>query len=455
MSLKKTLQQAATLQKELDQYRPLSPDTEQRIFQKLRLDWNYNSNHLEGNRLSFGETKALIMYGITAQGKPLQDHLEISGHNEAILWIEEMVKEKRPMTENFIRELHEVVLAKSYYNPAIDSQGNATQRKIHIGQYKTTPNHVRTKTGATFYFATPEETPAKMHDLVTWYRDKKEKADLSPILLAAEFHYKFIRIHPFDDGNGRMARLLMNCILLQHGYPPAIIKTDEKEDYFEALQQADAGILEPFLEYIAINVIHSLELMIKGAKGESIEEDDDLDKKIALLEQRVNAQNKTIEKVKSEEVLVDFAKNELAIIIRQYLDINTKFNRFYTQIYFRVNYEDAEKTYTNEALDFDLINIELFNRLLFMINNKPIDSIDSFKLWYKYTNFKSTVIEPFDYTDSLTFTLEHNSYTLESKSGETLTVLYQDEFPTADFEALLKKESDLHLAFIDKKLKGN
>src|SRR6476620_9543803 len=96
---------AERLKNELDSLRPLNGEQEGRIMQKFRLDWNYHSNHLEGNSLTYGETKALILHGITAQGKPLKDHFEITGHDEAIKWIDDVIKEERPLTEHFIREL--------------------------------------------------------------------------------------------------------------------------------------------------------------------------------------------------------------------------------------------------------------------------------------------------------------------------------------------------------------
>lgn len=98
------------LKAELDSLRPINKEAEQRIMQKFRLDWNYHSNSLEGNSLTYGETKALILFGITAQGNPLKDHFEITGHDEAIKCIEEVVKEERPLTENFIRELNLLIL---------------------------------------------------------------------------------------------------------------------------------------------------------------------------------------------------------------------------------------------------------------------------------------------------------------------------------------------------------
>lgn len=92
---------AHELKKELDSLRPLNAEQEQRIMQKFRLDWNYHSNNLEGNSLTYGETKALILFNITAQGKPLKDHFEMTGRNEAILWVEEVVKNERPLSQAF------------------------------------------------------------------------------------------------------------------------------------------------------------------------------------------------------------------------------------------------------------------------------------------------------------------------------------------------------------------
>ncbi|MBD0256814.1 MAG: Fic family protein, partial [Cytophagales bacterium] len=138
------------LRNQLDALRPLNPEQERRIMDKFRLDWNYHSNHLEGNQLTYGETKALLLFNITAQGKPLKDHLEIKGHNEAILWIEEVVRQQRPLTENFLRELHKLLLGTPYQVDAITPDGQPTQRWVQVGQYKSTPNHVKTVTGEIF-----------------------------------------------------------------------------------------------------------------------------------------------------------------------------------------------------------------------------------------------------------------------------------------------------------------
>ncbi|MGI4884428.1 MAG: Fic family protein [Janthinobacterium lividum] len=291
-----------SLKNELDALRPLSPEQEQRVLQKFRLDWNYNSNAIEGNSLTLGETRSLLLHGLTAAGKPMRDHLDIKGHNEAVLWLEDFVRDERPLTEQFIRGMHQVLLGEPYEVQAQTPDGQPTRKLIQPGQYKRQPNNVLTATGEMFYFASPEETPSRMTDLVDWYRHETENVALHPVALAAEFHYRFVRIHPFDDGNGRMSRLLMNLILLRHGYSVTVIKAADRNRYLAALAEADAGELEPFLRFIIENVESSLRLMIRAAKGESIDEPDDLDKKLALLKKQVLSREDSVKMLWDDEV---------------------------------------------------------------------------------------------------------------------------------------------------------
>ncbi len=271
---------------QLDALRPtLTPAVLDRVFQKFRLDWNYHSNSIEGNSLTFGETVAFLMEGVTAKGKPLKDHLDLRGHNEAINFLLALVKDDRGITESEIRELHRLILVEPYQVKAQTADGRPTTKTIQLGQYKTSPNHVETRTGAIHYYASPEETPAKMQELMAWYRENRDQ--LPPLVLAALFHHKFVAIHPFDDGNGRMTRLLTNLLLMQAGFPPIVIKTEEKGEYYGVLSQADAGVIEPLLSFFAERLIRSLDLYLRGAQGEDIADDDDLDKEIALLKASV------------------------------------------------------------------------------------------------------------------------------------------------------------------------
>lgn len=286
--LKNLVERIDSLKSQVDSLRPLKLDQEQRLLQKVRLDWNFHSSHIEGNTLSYGETKALLLWGVTAQGKPLKDHLEIKGHNEAVEYVMDILKGKDiDLTEHFIREFHNVIIPEEYYLDSKTPEGMPAKRKIVPGQYKTTPNHVMTSTGEMFYFASPEDTPAKMNDLMKWYSNEMATRANHPLVIASMFHYRFVRIHPFDDGNGRMSRLLMNIILMKCGYPPAIINTELKNHYLNSLQYADADDYDQFIIFIGERLIESLELWLRAVKGESIEDSDDIDKMVSLLKKKI------------------------------------------------------------------------------------------------------------------------------------------------------------------------
>ncbi|HEX8734926.1 MAG TPA: Fic family protein [Pyrinomonadaceae bacterium] len=472
----KALEKVERLKAELDSLRPLNAEAEARIMQKFRLDWNYHSNNIEGNSLTYGETKALILFGITAQGKPLKDHFEITGHNEAINWILEIVKDKSTLTETFIRELHTLLLKESSYKEALTPEGKPTRRKIEVGKYKTQPNHVITVTGETFYFATPEETPAKMQELVKWFRNEKEKPDVNSIILAALFHYRFIRIHPFDDGNGRVARILMNFILMQFGYPPVIIKTEDKENYFAVLRLADADELEPFIEYIAQNLIHSLEVMIKGAKGEDIEEPDDLDKELALLDKKLEKAGRKIKAVKSFQTINELFDESL-IPLAKYLENQcSKFKRFYidTLYIIQVNQFKSNRNISEAKTLFEYLDTiqntseKMFGKLQEVDSQteayvekdietakKRIKSLtNGFIFQFRFTSFNREYIEAFNHNSTVYVLLNKKNYVV-SNSTQTIQFkkLYSEALGQDEIKLLVKTEIEKHKAYIEENLK--
>lgn len=426
-----SLTQAIALKNELDQLRPIPQEREQVIMQKFRLDWNYHSNNLEGNSLTFGETKALILFGITAQGKPLKDHFEITGHDKAIKWVLDVVKGEYPLTESFIRELHSLLLKEPYEVDAITPAGQPSKRWIQVGQYKRVPNHVLTKTGEIFRFASVEETPSLMHDLIEWYRSESLELDVNPILLAAEFHYRFIRIHPFDDGNGRMARILMNFILIHFGYPPLIIKTEDKQNYFSALRQADAGLIEPFFEYIITNLIRSLKIMISGAKGESIEEDDDLDKEIALLKAKFKASDKSkVPVYRSKYVILKVYNGTIRKIWEEFLVYTKKFEDFYSSVSITVGKESLFYTGNNCFENF---------------GEKIEDSTTEIKLRTIFKNIKSGVYNEFQHISEIKFILnKENTFEIEVEGKEIGIKNYMDDVSKQELKNIIKVLTKAH-----------
>lgn len=222
---------------------PLSADDERRLERKFMLEFNYNSNHIEGNTLTYGQTELLLLFGKVVNEANMKDLEEMKAHNVCLQMMLTQAHDKESvLSETFIRQLHKVMLREDYTVHRQLPGGKMTSYVVHAGCYKTRPNSVITPTGERFDYASPEETPALMYDLVKWYNDEEEAGVLTPIELAALFHYRYIRIHPFEDGNGRIARLLVNYILLRNDYPMVVVRSKLKKDYLAALNQTDVNV---------------------------------------------------------------------------------------------------------------------------------------------------------------------------------------------------------------------
>lgn len=219
---------------------------------------------MEGNTLTNGETELLLLFDLTKGNHELRKYEEMEGHDVAIKLIYDLVADnERGLTENFIRGLNKLLLVRPFYKEAITQDGQPTRREINVVEYKQFHNSVRFQNAEIFHYPSPAETPALMNDLMQWYNSNTDEA----IIVAADLHYKFVCIHPFDDGNGRIARLLMNYHLLKNNLPPVIIKSDDKKNYLRALQEADIGDLENIRKYIAEKLVWSLDLAINAGKG--------------------------------------------------------------------------------------------------------------------------------------------------------------------------------------------
>ena len=231
------------LYQEWQSVQPLKEEYQQRLDRKFMLEFNYNSNHIEGNTLTYSQTELLLLFGRVVGEANMKDLEEMKAHNVCLKMMQEEanIKEK-PLTESFIRTLHQTMLREDYTVYRQLPGGVNTSYVVHAGCYKTRPNSVITPSGERFEYASPEETPVLMTDLVAWYNQVEEEKSLSPVELAALFHYRYIRIHPFEDGNGRIARLLMNYILTKHDYPMLVIRSKTKRYYLDALGKTDKQI---------------------------------------------------------------------------------------------------------------------------------------------------------------------------------------------------------------------
>ncbi len=244
MSIKTLLNQIDTKKQKLDTLRPLNNKQLQNLKKIFDTDLTYNSNAIEGSTLSFAETKLILSEGITIGGKKLSEHLEVINHKEALDFIESLshlLPEQLSLKD--ILDIHFLIL-----------KGINTK---DAGIYRIKPVGVQKSDGNIYQFTEPLKIKDEMDSFMQWLH---ECSDLHPVVFASEVHYRFVSIHPFVDGNGRTARLLMNLILLQYGYPAAVMKMTNRAEYILSIEKAqDDSSMDDFYQVVANAVDESLD----------------------------------------------------------------------------------------------------------------------------------------------------------------------------------------------------
>ncbi len=236
------LQQKKT---QLDALRPLPTTADHRLNEQLTVEWIYNSNAIEGSTLTLRETQLILETGLTIGGKSLREHLEVINHQEAIKYVETLTTQDEPITALHVRQIHRLVLAR------IDDD--------RAGQYRTTPVRIA---GSTHQPPEAWEVPHLMTTWESWLNDPT--LTLHPIERAAVAHHRLVAIHPFLDGNGRTARLVMNLLLMREGYPPTIIMRVNRRQYYSVLARADTGDETALVNFVGRAVERSLTLYLEA-----------------------------------------------------------------------------------------------------------------------------------------------------------------------------------------------
>ena len=222
----------------IDKHRPLHPDLVKRIEEQMLVEYVHSSNALEGNTLTLGETETAIR-GMTVGGKTIQEIQEARNHPDAIRYMRQVAQRRTPITEEAIKQIHRLLLDKILDGP---------------GEYRT---GMITVPGANFTPPRSAEIPRLIRELVDWL--DRNPWEYAPVEFAARFMHRLLVIHPFHDGNGRAARILMNLILLRNGYPTLTnISYRDRRQYLEALGEADLGNPEPLVNLIAMSVEEAL-----------------------------------------------------------------------------------------------------------------------------------------------------------------------------------------------------
>ena len=238
---------AQTIEKKLAKLqskRPLPKQTLESLRKKFEVDMTYHSNAIEGNRLTLKETYLVLEKGMTIGGRSMKEHLEATNHRDAMEQMEKLINRKKPIKESDVLELHAVILDKI--------------KQEWAGFYRTGPVAIAfTDHKPPSY----KEVPKNMKEIVRLLNKKAEGT--KAIELVADIHHKFVHLHPFWDGNGRLGRLLMNIKLIQVGFPPTILRKQERSLYYKALDKADQGDLVPLTTMIAKDVLKSLKFYLE------------------------------------------------------------------------------------------------------------------------------------------------------------------------------------------------
>jgi Fic family protein len=236
------LEQIDRLKGWLDDFRPLDPTIVAELKKTYDVRFTYNSNAIEGNTLTQSETELVLTKGITIGGKTLDEHLEVIGHKEAIVYIEALAQQDTEIKEWEIKQIHNLILRKINLDEA--------------GSYRT----LDVMAAGTNYRYPPHYLLSQsMRDFTIWL-NSEDALKLHPVEYATIAHYRLVSIHPFRDGNGRTGRLLMNLLLIRAGYPIVVIDNQIRNDYINALAygQQNQDDLEQFLDLVCDGAIASL-----------------------------------------------------------------------------------------------------------------------------------------------------------------------------------------------------
>lgn len=261
----------------LDKRRPLDVALVKNLEEWFRIELTYTSNAIEGNTLSRAETALVVEKGLTIGGKSIAEHLEAANTAAALDFVKEQIKRKTSeIKEKDVLKIHEIILSRI--------------SKEDVGLYRRVPVRI---SGSAVVLPNPKKVQDSMDEFFLWL---KKETKLHAVELAAEAHYRLVAIHPFIDGNGRTARLLMNMILMMKGYPPAIIRKNDRLAYIKSLEKpqlvnGEGDSKNDYLKLIAAAVDRSLNIYLKAINGETEEPENE---KLLKIGELAKATNQTV-----------------------------------------------------------------------------------------------------------------------------------------------------------------
>ncbi|MBE0392162.1 Fic family protein [Flavobacterium sp. PL002] len=439
----------------------LSKEQINKINNKFRLEWNFNSNSMEGNTLTIEETRSVMVGNLDVHQKPIKDVLEMKGHDVVISDILKIGKGELRLSEKRIKDIHAGIMHEE--NP---------EKKLNIGQWKTIANEIINPKGEKYLFVAPELVPDRMHDLlnrtnaaIDAFQSNSKKAP-HPIDIALQFHLEYLEIHPFYDGNGRTARILTNLILIALGYTPFWISKTERSVYYNYISdiQSYGGDKEAFFKFISGLVERSEQMVLDVIEGKDIEEEDDVEKELEILKRQLKTKNDNV-LAKSNEAIKELYDNSFRKLFEQLIEKTKKFDDMFVEKKFQSS-AVGNRSWNRGIEYFDAFFENLYEEKSNSVDNSfgeepKYKKIDELRLSISYNGFKHDGTNTFGRYTSVFIMFQEYYYIInETNSSNTekdyfYKKLYSDPLDEEEIKVIVNKLTKTLLEEIKEGIKNN
>lgn len=438
MSYTDKLNQIDLLQATIQKNGLLLAQLSNKINYKLRLEWNYTSNSMEGNSLTKRETRTVMVGLVDVDDKPIKDIMEIRQHDAVISTIMKMGKGELNISETRIKQIHKGIMYEE--DP---------EKLKYVGEWKNTDNYIYNTAGERFDFVSHTEVKEKIHLLINWLNTEKEKITQGknntthPAILALKFHLDYLTIHPFYDGNGRTARILSNLILIAYGFPPLYIKEDEKQKYYQYLTdiQSNGGSPDLFFDFMLGLLLRSVQIITDAIEGRSMEDQDDIDNEIALFKLSLDKKNER-KGIRSLDNVFKLIENSAIPLFQKFLSKLSQFDDLFHTHETRMIYNtENQQTYDLQTRSggFALSTAQFPSSLLSWTERpKTYDgNLTNIGIEYFLKGYKQAT--PFDLPVFLYFRFDEYTYSLFSNEPDNTDHFYLEK----NYDYILN-ETEIH-----------
>jgi Fic family protein len=432
-----------TIKDKIIQNGKLTKEQLNKINNKFRLEWNFNSNSMEGNTLTIEETRSVMVGNLDVRQKPIKDVLEMKGHDEVISEILKIGKGELRLSERRIKDIHTGIM----HEESVDG-------KNKIGQWKQTPNEIINHKDEKYLFVAPELVADRMHDLLNRTNaaidavQSNNKNAPHPIDVALQFHLEYLEIHPFYDGNGRTARILTNLILIALGYTPFWISTKERSIYYNYISdiQGYGGDKEAFYQYVASLIERSEQLVLDVIDGKDIEDENDVEKELELLKRQLKAKDDKVVP-KTNEVIKELYNNSYRKLFEQFIEKSKKFDEMFVEKKYQSSAE-GNRSYNTGIEYFD----EFFENLYEKKSNSTEDiygeeptpkKIDDLRLNISFNGFKHDGTNTFGQYTNVWIMFQQYYYIINDSNSQNddffLKKLYSEALTDEEIKVIVNK----------------